>query len=67
MVGPMRIDASNLLVAAQAQRSVSVKASAQKMAFEPLDIAKASAGEGRKQTASPGVMLRPGTRLDIKV
>jgi hypothetical protein len=69
MVAVMRIDASNLLVAAQvqAQRPGSVKAPAQKAAFEPLDFAAPSAGEARKPAVQPGTIMRPGARLDIKV
>jgi hypothetical protein len=65
----MRIDGSNLLLAAQAQgpRPGAVKAPAQQAAFEPLDLAKPSAGGARKPTAMPGMMLRPGAQLDIKV
>ncbi|HXJ03265.1 MAG TPA: hypothetical protein VNH44_18750 [Micropepsaceae bacterium] len=65
----MRIDASNLLLAAQvqAQRPAPVKAPAQQTSFQPLDLAKSSAGQDHKQTASPGAIIRPGTQLDIKV
>ena len=65
----MRLDASNLLLAAQAQaqRPESAKAHVQQTQFEPLDFAKPSAGEDRKQTAPPGMVFRPGMQLDIKV
>jgi biotin carboxyl carrier protein len=65
----MRIDASTLLLAAQAQsqRAAAPKAPAEKTAFEPPDLTAPSAGEARKQTAQPGTIVRPGTQLDIKV
>jgi hypothetical protein len=65
----MRIDASNLLLAAQAQaqRPAAAKAPAPLNAFETLDFAKPAGGEDRKQTALPGGMSRPGMQLDIKV
>jgi hypothetical protein len=65
----MRIDASNLLLAAQAQalRPVSGKARAPQPAFETLDFAKSPEGEDRKQAAPSGAMPRPGMQLDIKV
>ena len=65
----MRIDASNLLLAAQAQalRPVPGKAHTQGATFETLGFAKPHQGQDQKQTASPGVMSRPGMRLDIKV
>jgi hypothetical protein len=63
----MRIDASNLLVAAQvqAQRPAAAKPPGA-AAFEPLDFAKSPAA-GRKQAPSPGTVPRPGMQLDIKV
>jgi hypothetical protein len=63
----MRIDASNLLLAAQAQRPVSGMTQAPKPAFETLDFAKPPEGQDRKQAAPSGAMSRPGMQLDIKV
>jgi hypothetical protein len=65
----MRIDASNLLLAAQAQaqRPASGKTQAPQPAFETLDFAKPSEGQDCKQAAPSGAMSRPGTQLDIKV
>jgi hypothetical protein len=63
----MRIDASNLLLAAQAQRPASGKTQTPQAGFETLDFAKPSEGQERKQTALPGAMSRPGMQLDIKV
>jgi hypothetical protein len=63
----MRIDASNLLLAAQAQRPAAGKAPASQATFETLDFAKPSEGEDRKQAAPSGAISRPGMRLDIKV
>ncbi len=66
----MRIDASNLLLAAQAQaqRPASGKdAGAAGWLWNLLDFAKPSEGQERKQTALPGAMSRPGMQLDIKV
>jgi hypothetical protein len=64
----MRIDASNLLLAAQAQtqRSLAADKVAQPR-FEPLDFAKASTGQEGARSASPGAISRPGAQLDIKV
>jgi hypothetical protein len=66
MVAIMRIDAPSLL-AAQTQRPAAVKAPAQQSGFQPLDYAKPPGGQGAKQSASPGMALRPGAQLDIKV
>jgi hypothetical protein len=63
----MRIDASNLLLAAQAQKPAPGKAAAPQTAFETLDFAKPSLGEDRKQMAPSGAISRPGMQLDIKV
>jgi hypothetical protein len=65
----MRIDASNLLVAsqAQAQKPTAAKAAPQKMTFEPLDFAKPSAGASPEQTAPASAFSRPGSQLDMKV
>jgi hypothetical protein len=65
----MRIDASNLLLAAQAQamRPAPGKAEVSRPAFETLDFAKPSAGQTQNQTALPGALSRPGMQLDIKV
>ena len=63
----MRIDASNLLLAAQAQKPMPGKAAAPQTAFETLDFAKPSLGDDRKQTASSGAFSRLGMQLDIKV
>ena len=65
----MRIDASNLLLAAQAQaqRPATGKAPPSQATFETLDFAKPSEGEDHKQAAPSGVISRPGMRLDIKV
>jgi len=61
----MRIDASNLLLAAQAQRPAPAKIQAPGSGFEKLDFAKPA--EDQKQTPQPGAPSRPGMHLDIKV
>jgi len=63
----MRIDASNLLLAAQAQKTASAKTQTPRPAFETLDFAKTSEGQDKRQTAQPGALPRPGMQLDIKV
>jgi hypothetical protein len=68
MVPLMRIDASNLILAAQVQAQRPAAAKAQQQApFEPLDLAKASAPPERKTSAFQGPASRPGSQLDIKV
>ena len=64
----MRIDASNLLLAAQAQtqRNLTPDKAAQPR-FEPLNFAKSSAAQEGARTTPPGVISRPGAQLDIKV
>jgi len=65
----MRIDASNLLLAAQVQpqRPAAAAGNPQAPRFEPLDLPKPSALQPARQTASPGPVPRPGSQLDIKV
>jgi len=68
MVLPMRIDGSNLLLAAQAQPQRPSAAKAQPQpAFEPRDFAKPSPTSERGQASPPGAVPRPGSQLDIKV
>jgi len=65
----MRIDASNLLLAAQIQPQrpgPAVKAP-QAPSFEPLEFGKLAAAREGRQAALPGPLSRPGTQLDIKV
>ena len=66
----MRIDASNLLLAAQVQtqRNLTPDKVAQPR-FEPLNFAKSSAPqESARTTPTPtGSISRPGAQLDIKV
>ena len=62
----MRIDASNLLLAAQAQRNLTPDKVAQPR-FEPLDFAKSSPTQEGTRSAPPGAISRPGAQLDIKV
>jgi len=68
MVWAMRIDASNLLLAAQAQiqRPIAATKGAEPR-FEPLDFAKSSPAQEAARTGTPGAVLRPGAQLDIKV
>jgi hypothetical protein len=64
----MRIDTSNLLVAAQVQpQRPGVAGNPQAPRFEPLDFAKPSGAQPVRQTAPPGAGVRPGSQLDIKV
>jgi hypothetical protein len=65
----MRIDTSNLLLAAQvqAQRPSAPASRPQEAAFEPLDFAKRSLTQESRQNAAPGAPLRPGSQLDIKI
>jgi hypothetical protein len=67
--GAMRIDASNLLVAAQAQlqRPASPAAAGKQGVFQPPDFAKLSASQSPRQAGAPSAVSRPGTHLDIKV
>jgi hypothetical protein len=68
MVLPMRIDASNLLVAAQVQTQRPAAAEAQQPApFKPLDFAKPESPPERRPSAFPGPTSRLGSQLDIKV
>ena len=64
----MRIDASNLLLAAQVQtqRNLTPDKVAQPR-FEPLSFAKSSAAQESARTAPTGAIPRPGAQLDIKV
>ena len=64
----MRIDASNLILAAQAQmqRSLAPDKVAQPR-FEPLDFAKSSPTQEGGRTTPTGATSRPGAQLDIKV
>jgi len=64
----MRIDSSNLLLAAQVQTQRPSPANpAQKAGFQQPDPAQSPSAAGRKPAASAGVITRPGTHLDIKV
>jgi hypothetical protein len=65
----MRIDTSNLLLAAQAQsqRPAAPASRPQEAGFEPLDFAKRSPAQESRQNAAPGAVLRPGAQLDIKI
>jgi hypothetical protein len=63
----MRIDASNLLLAAQVQANRPQTPFKAQPAFEPLDFSKPVQGSERKGVAAPAVGARPGSRLDIKV
>ena len=64
----MRIDASNLILAAQAQtqRALAPDKVAQPR-FEPLDFAKSSAAQEGARTIPAATISRPGAQLDIKV
>ena len=68
MVRPMRIDTSNLLLAAQAQTQRPLAAAkGAEPRFEPLEFAKsATLGDGAR-TSPPGAVSRPGAQLDMKV
>ena len=64
----MRIDASSLILAAQAQTQRNI--ASDKMAqprFEPLDFAKSPPTQEGGRTNPPGPISRPGAQLDIKV
>jgi len=64
----MRIDASNLILAAQAQtQRPAAAAKGVEPRFEPLDFAKSPTGQQGTRTSQPGAVLRPGAQLDIKV
>jgi hypothetical protein len=64
----MRIDASNLLLAAQAQTQRTAAAPKEaRLNFEPLDFAKSSPTQEGARTTSPAIASRPGAQLDIKV
>ena len=68
MVWAMRIDASNLLLAAQAQTQRTVAAAkGAEPRFEPLDFPKSSATQEGARAAPSGAISRPGAQLDIKV
>ena len=68
MVRPMRIDASNLLVAAQAQtQRATIAAKGAQPQFEPLDFVKSSGVREGAQTTQAAGIPRPGAQLDIKV
>jgi len=64
----MRIDGSNLLVAAQAQPRTAPNqtGNAGQTRFEALDFRKAPAVQG-ETPATPAPMSRPGALLDIKI
>ena len=64
----MRIDASNLLLAAQVQtqRNVTPDKVAQPR-FEPLNFVKSSAPQEGARTTPATAISRPGAQLDIKV
>ncbi|HEY4124566.1 MAG TPA: hypothetical protein VGM36_08140 [Rhizomicrobium sp.] len=65
----MRIDASTLLLAAQASamRPASAKAPTLSNVSETPDVTKSSGAVDRKQTPLAGAISRPGAQLDIKV
>ncbi|HMI96347.1 MAG TPA: hypothetical protein VK479_07540 [Micropepsaceae bacterium] len=64
----MRIDASNLILAAQAQtQRVAAATKEAQPRFESLDFAKSSATQEGTRTATPAMASRPGAQLDIKV
>jgi hypothetical protein len=64
----MRIDGSNLLVAAQVQpRTAAIPSGdAAQPRFEAMDFRKASPAKN-EMPATPGPMSRPGALLDIKI
>jgi hypothetical protein len=64
----MRIDGSNLLVAAQAQPRAATNPSgnAGQTRFEAVDFRKPPAVQG-ETLATPAPMSRPGALLDIKI
>ena len=61
----MRIDASNLILAAQAQTRPTAAAKAVQTAFEPMSF-EAKPVTGGKPAVTPGSQ-RLGQRIDIKV
>jgi len=64
----MRIDASNLILAAQAQtQRTTATAKGAEPRFEPLDFAKSSPTREGARASPPGPVSRPGANLDIKV
>ena len=63
----MRIDASNLLLAAQAQLQRNPADKVAQRRFEPLDFAKSSPTQEGTRTNPSGTISRPGAQLDIKV
>jgi hypothetical protein len=65
----MRIDASTLLLAAQAQamRPSTGKTAALPNRSELLEVTRPSGGDNPKPTPLPGAISRPGAQLDIKV
>jgi hypothetical protein len=64
----MRIDTSNLLLAAQAQtQRANVAVKEAQPSFEPLDFAKSPPVQKGAGTTPTGVVPRPGAQLDIKV
>ena len=62
----MRIDASNLLVAAQAQARPAAAAKTAQTVFEPVSFAAKPVTGAGKAAATPGSQ-RIGQKLDIKV
>ena len=65
----MRIDASTLLLAAQANamRPAASKAVVPPNGLETPDVTKPSGAEEHKQNSAAGAISRPGAQLDIKV
>jgi len=63
----MRIDASNLLLAAQAQTQRNPADKVAQPRFEPLDFSKSSPAQDGARTIPPGTISRPGAQLDITV
>ncbi len=64
----MRIDASNLLLAAQVQtQRANAAAKEAQPAFEPLDFAKSPPAQKGAGATPTGAIPRPGAQLDIKV
>ena len=64
----MRIDTSNLLLAAQVQtQRTAATAKEAEPRFEPLDFAKSSPTQQGAQASPPGAVSRPGANVDIKV
>jgi len=66
MVHSMRIDASNLLLAAQVQARPAAAVKSVQTAFDPLALDAKPAAPSGKATAIPG-FKRLGQQLDIKI